>query len=350
MRLWNGCLAAYLVFCSGAVGVRENVPMPREAPVSEAETSPVVVVALDGAMWQDVTGERGRELMPNLRAVVDREGVELDEVYASGGSQRRPNYVSLPGYTELFEGKRWTGCTDNFCPGATFPTIVDEIRAQHQAPTDVAVISSWERIAFASTVCSRNVVVSSGTVRAQGSEWALAASDEMRQEYQAGRSADAYPGHGDYRPDRYTAPLALSYFRTYRPAFMFVGLGDTDDYAHRGDRRGYLNALQQADRFISGLVLEIARMGDRGKRTTVIVTADHGRSNGFVGHGGEFPESSRTWLFAWGPRIAHARLSSGPVRHLADVAPTVREIVGLPQNPLSDGNIIVELLTAAVKS
>ena len=62
-------------------------------------------------------------------------------------------------------------------------------------------------------------------------------------------------------------------------------------------------------------------------------TADHGRADTFNEHGAKFPESARVWLVATGsPLGTGGALAAPSERRLADVAPTVREIAGLPSD------------------
>ena len=86
---------------------------------------------------------------------------------------------------------------------------------------------------------------------------------------------------------RYTAALALHYLATERPRFLFLGLGEPDEQAHRGSYGGYLDALRQADGIIDELVHTLDRMGERGQRTSVFITADHGRAVDFRDHGSD---------------------------------------------------------------
>src|SRR5262249_33742599 len=130
-----------------------------------------------------------------------------------------PNYISLPGYNELLSGRPSIGCTTNDCPRTTLPTILDEARA---VGAKVAAFSSWERLANATSVTAGAFYVS------------------------CGRDGDSnispWPGVADYRPDHITANLALSYYEAEAPDVFFLGLGDPDEYAHRGDYARYLNA------------------------------------------------------------------------------------------------------------
>jgi arylsulfatase A-like enzyme len=146
-----------------------------------------------------------------------------------------------------------------------------------------------------------------------------------------GTRAASAPGAGDFRPDRFTAEIALRYLERDAPRFLFIGLGEPDEYAHQGNYRGYLASLRAADDALGRLVDTLGRMGERGRRTSVFVTTDHGRASSFRDHGGYAPESGRVWLVASGGSIPE----TGPVRsfephRLADIAPTMRALMGLP--------------------
>jgi hypothetical protein len=352
MRQLVGALATvFLAFVSCGAGfgrtLREPALMPIEQQVPDVATNPVIIVTIDGVMWQDAFGSQSHELMPNTWRAVEARGSALGapghgEAFSASG----PNFVSLPGYTELFEGRTRTGCTTNFCDGATAPTLADEIKAQHvDEPASVAVIASWDRIANAATISSFDLVIDAGSAQAQAGEAVLLENPHTQWAYHAGYHVNSWPGHGDYRADRDTASLALAYLQVNRPAFLFIGLGDTDEYAHRGDRPRYEASLRYADQVIGSVFEELRQMGRRGEMTTVIITADHGRANNFRDHGGDHPESAQSWLFVVGPRISRGMYVSAPVpRHLADIAPTVRFLVGLPVNLLSDGTVMRELL------
>ncbi|RYE82853.1 MAG: hypothetical protein EOO75_20080, partial [Myxococcales bacterium] len=305
------------------------------------------VVTLDGARWQELFLGVDRNLaqhdgvpsdevvaasvlLPNIYERLIRRGVALgapghgSPVEASG-----PVHVSLPGYRELFVGAPDASCRSNDCGAVTVPTMADAIRERSARDQDVAVLSSWETIERAATVGTGHIVVSTG--RTTGLTRDLArVSPRASQILDQGARADAWPGHDDYRPDRFTMPLALDYQLSAQPRFLFVGLGDTDEYAHRGDYRGYLGALRQADRFIGDLFASLDRQGPDGAATTVLVTADHGRARNFRDHGRD-AESRRVFLLAAGGTVpAQGYVDAGPGRRLASIAPTVRGLLGLP--------------------
>jgi hypothetical protein len=296
---------------------------PRARPPAVADAA--VLVVIDGVRWQDVEGGAG-ERFPNMRALATREGASLEGIAASG-----PNFVSLPGYTEIFTG-RAGACRDNECPPICERTIADELAARGEG---VAVFASWERLANAAAADRGRIALSTGRSLAHGVDEDLLGP---------GRAASAYPGDGDFRPDRFTARAALTHLERHRPTFLFLGLGEPDEYAHKNDRPGYLAALRSADATIGDLRATLARMGERGAKTAVFVTTDHGRADGFTQHGGAWPESARVWLVAGGAGVrargvAGAAGQGTPARRraLADVAPTVRTLLGLAEPAARSG-------------
>jgi arylsulfatase A-like enzyme len=227
---------------------------------------------------------------------------------------------------------------------------MDEVRARSSRPSDVAVFASWDKIERAASIEPASLVVSTGR-SFLSHEGSLRDDDGTRDSLDRGAHADPAPGHGDFRPDRFTAALALRYLEAKRPRLMFLGLGEPDEYAHNGDYRGYLASLRAADATLGDIFAALGRMGARGEHTTVIVTADHGRGRDYRVHGRAFPESGRVWLVAAGGGIEARGLARATRPHrLADVAPTVRALLELPADTSpAAGASLDELLAAPLE-
>jgi arylsulfatase A-like enzyme len=174
----------------------------------------------------------------------------------------------------------------------------------------------------------------------------LEADPGVAQILAAGARSAGAPGEDDFRPDAYTGEAALAYLQAAHPRFLFIGLGDTDEYGHADDYRAYLDALRRADELIGRVAHFVFQEIALGRRTTLLVTTDHGRAYSFTSHGAESPESSRVWLVAAGSGVAARGLvESGRERHLADIAPTIRALLGLPAvSPSDSGEMLRELL------
>lgn len=327
-----------------------STPTSREPEALEAQGrdddgAAVMLVVLDGTRWQEVfvgadpqlsatagvPVSSAEALMPHLHALVADRGAALGAPgHGPAISASGPNFVSLPGYTEIFGGRRVHECANNDCEPTRTPTVMDQARAVWRRTGDVAVFSSWQKIERAASVDPGSLVLSSGRDMAFHAD-VLRVDDVTRHWLEEGARADAFPGYNDYRPDRFTAALALRYLEVERPRLMFLGLGDPDEYGHRDDYAAYLASLRAADATLGELFDVLRRMGTRGAHTTVIVTADHGRGRDYRVHGRAFPESGRVWLVAAGAGIEARGFAQALRPHrLADVAPTVRTLLQLP--------------------
>lgn len=320
---FRAALVAALAVGSSCAAPRANPshsPPPADvAPVAALlPAGPVVLVTIDGARWQEVfegtdtelshaPRRPSRELVPNLDRLARESGAAVGAPGRGLIRATGPNFVSLPGYTEILTGRAPIGCQDNTCATITVPTLLDEA---HAVGGKVAAFGSWEMLDRAVSSRPGSFPVSCGR--------------------RGDPAVDPWPGEGDFRPDRLTGALALRHLEAELPDVLYVGLGEPDEYGHRNDYDGYLRALGQADAFVGALTATLGRMGARGAATHVFVTADHGRASNFKHHGGWAPESARVWLVASGPSVtARGRVVSAHERHLADVAPTLRQVLGL---------------------
>lgn len=320
----------------------------------------IVVVTLDGVRWQDVfdgvdraLAERAGmppdaivsapELLPNLHWLIATRGAAVGAPGAGSLAASGPNFVSLPGYLELFTGDPASGgCDDNGCDRVTASTLADDL--VNGDLDQVAVFASWPTVGRAASRDPERMVLSVGR-NATHPRAVFEADAELERRLVEGDAALPSPGYGAYRPDRHTAALALHYLRSRRPRFLFVGLGDTDEHAHQNDYRAYLDALRAADRVVGEIAVHLAELSAAGTKTMLVVTTDHGRSDGFADHGRRWPESARGWMVAAGdPVRARGRVASPLPRSLADVSATVRAVAGLePVEVSRPGRVLSEL-------
>lgn len=104
--------------------------------------------------------------------------------------------------------------------------------------------------------------------------------------------------------DSYLIHVALDHIRHKRPRLVFVGFGETDEWAHAGRYDLYLDAAHHVDRFIERLWDTVQKIPQYRNRTTFIITADHGRGSAPVewkDHGEKIPASDGIWIAVIGP-------------------------------------------------
>jgi hypothetical protein len=346
---------------------------PSPAPVAlasppELQPKTVVVIVIDGARWQEVFGgtdralakihalpenalRSGPQLVPALHGIIENGGAALGAPdHGAPIASSGPAFVSVPGYIEIFSGRPAVNCLNNRCLWSGERNLLDQIAEDSGGrPGDVAVFASWPGMLRTVSRNSPGVLVSAGR-KGQQNLGALLDDHEAASVYVRGARADGYPGQGDYRPDRHTAEIALDHLRRHRPRFMLLSLGDADKYGHANMYRAYLDALHESDKVVAQVAHVLDELGAQGWPSTLLITADHGRDRRCREHGRKYPESARAWLIARGTGIVDRGYVSAPrPRRLADIAPTLRRLMGLKADDgATAGTPLVELLSAPV--
>jgi hypothetical protein len=118
-----------------------------------------------------------------------------------------------------------------------------------------------------------------------------------------------------------------------KPRALFVGYGETDDYAHKGRYDLTLDAAHAIDGYVADLWRRAQAMPELRGRTTLVLVADHGRgrtTRDWTDHGSDIPGSGETWVAILGPDIdGLGERRGGPAVTLAQTAATVAAAVGL---------------------
>ena len=249
------------------------------------------MITLDGVRWQDVLegsdpalshshAITARDLLPNLYSNFVDHGIVIgksSEMDASG-----PNYISLPGYLEILRGHPAHDCQVNECIPHKDTSILDYYH-QWYPSAEIAVMGSWDQLRYVGNT-SKDYIINIG---------------HFHQNY----DAMLFPFHSTFgdneRDDSYTEASTNLYLQDHSPDFLWVALGDTDEYAHMGSYPDYLRTLRNYDRFIGQLIRDLP------DDTTFIITTDHGRGIDWRKHGGSDPTSKRVWMMLRGPHIPH---------------------------------------------
>jgi len=143
---------------------------------------------------------------------------------------------------------------------------------------------------------------------------------------------DTTPIWEDLTYDSLLIHAALDHIRHKRPRLVFLGFGETDEWAHAGRYDLYLKAAHHVDEFVRRLWETTQSMSQYRDKTTFILTADHGRGTGPKGwrdHGETVDGSNGDWLAIIGPNTAPMgeRASIPPVTE-SQVAATIAAFLG----------------------
>lgn len=104
---------------------------------------------------------------------------------------------------------------------------------------------------------------------------------------------------------RFISPVPLlDYVRSSHPKALFVGYGETDNWAHSGRYDLVLESCRQFDHFVEQLWTTMQAMPEYKDNTTFLITTDHGRGHGLIQwkeHGVDQKGSENIWFGVIGP-------------------------------------------------
>jgi bisphosphoglycerate-independent phosphoglycerate mutase (AlkP superfamily) len=134
--------------------------------------------------------------------------------------------------------------------------------------------------------------------------------------------------------DSFTFHAAFDYLREEHPRVLYIAFDETDDWAHEGRYDRYLQAAHRVDEFVGRLWNFIQSNPRYRNRTTLILTADHGRGTGegpkgWRDHGKDVPGAEDIWLAVVGPDTpALGERSQTPLIYQNQIAATLAAFLG----------------------
>jgi arylsulfatase A-like enzyme len=135
----------------------------------------------------------------------------------------------------------------------------------------------------------------------------------------------------------------MAYLKKYQPRVMWLGLGQSDDWGHARRYDLVLDFLHLADREIGELWQTLQSMEKYRGKTTLIITADHGRGRtpaDWAEHDAGIQGSQDIWVAIIGPDTpATGEATNVPDVTQSQVAATMLHSLGLDYrkfNPNAD--------------
>ncbi|MDQ8165987.1 MAG: alkaline phosphatase family protein [Gemmatimonadota bacterium] len=122
----------------------------------------------------------------------------------------------------------------------------------------------------------------------------------------------------------------LNHVKAKKPRVLFVGYGETDEWAHLRRYDLMLRSAQSVDAFIAELWHSMQAMPEYRGRTTFIITTDHGRGelDAWTDHGEDVVGAERIWLAAFGAGVtARGEMRNANVTQ-AQIASTIASLLG----------------------
>ena len=304
---------------------------------------------LSNRLWKPTPEERRSALMPFFWNTLVPRGVLLGNLNRGCSMQVSNRYrVSYPGYSEILTGRAQDDAIQGNEPMQNpTPSFLQFLKERSKlTPEQVAVFASWN--VFHSIAESRpgDIFINAGYEGCPlpGNSAKVALLNRLQTE---ARFLDLSSRH-----DAFTFGLAMEYLAGVRPEHMFISFDETDDWAHNHRYDQVLESLQYFDHALKTLWSYIQDSPKYRDRTTLVVTADHGRGStlsDWPDHGPKVPGDEQIWAAFIGPDTpARGELSNRPVRYQRDIAPTILELLGIEGGAYAGvtGSVIPEAIAS----
>jgi hypothetical protein len=299
---------------------------------------PTLLNDTDGGSWDDVNrlrrdywredvSERRRALFPFLWNVAAKQG-QIFGNQARGSVAHVTNGLafSYPGYNEMLSGHPDPHIDSNEFGINPNLTVFEWLNRLPNFHGKVAVYGTWSVFADIFNEKRSGLVMQAGWDPPEKGKL-TPRQDLLNRLYTTTTRLD-----DDDVYDSFLQIPLLEYVRTGAPRVLFVGYGETDNWAHSGRYDLVLESAHQFDRFTEELWNTMQSMPEYRGQTTFIITTDHGRGSGPVDwkeHGIDQKGSENIWIAVLGPDTPALgeRANIAPVTQ-AQIAATVAALLG----------------------
>ncbi|HTN07436.1 alkaline phosphatase family protein [Agriterribacter sp.] len=254
--------------------------------------------------WAANETERRKKLLPFFWDSIAQKGqLYGNRAYGNKVDVANPYWFSYPGYNEIFTGYPDTAINSNEYKPNPHTTVLEYINRQGGFKGRVAAYGAWgafDRI-LNKERCGFPVV--SAFSSAGGGH------PTPKEELINAMLKNSYKPFGEGEClDVFTHYAATEYLKEKKPRVLFIGYGETDEWAHAGRYKDYLDAARQVDTWIKEIWEYVQRTPEYRNKTALFITTDHGRGDinkdQWTGHGsGGVADSHEMWIAVMGPGI-----------------------------------------------
>jgi hypothetical protein len=277
--------------------------------------------------WRDDPDQRRALLFPFLWGTVAKQGqIFGNQARGSVAHVTNGKAFSYPGYNEMSTGYPNDAIDSNeFGPNPN-ASVFEWLNKSDEFRGRVAIYGTWNAY---DDIFNRK---RSGLTMQTG--WSLPKKDHETPRDALLRELFATTTQFDEEdsPNSFLQIPLIDYVKSGKPRVLFVGYGETDNWAHQGRYDLVLDSAHRFDRLVEQLWNTMQAMPQYRGTTTFIITADHGRGSGLTEwkeHGVEEKGSENIWIAVMGPDTAPLgeRTQVPPVAQ-AQIAATVAAFVG----------------------
>ncbi|MCX2679756.1 alkaline phosphatase family protein [Galbibacter sp. EGI 63066] len=288
--------------------------------------------------WKENPQERREALLPFVWGVIVNKG-EIHGNRELGSKVNLTNSMlfSYPGYNEILTGKaddKNIRSNDKiYNPNTTVLEILN-----NNFKGEVAAFASWDVFPFIINDERSGVPVNAGFASAEG--------DLTEREAFLNELQPQIPSPWEnVRLDAFTHHFAMEYMKKNHPRVVYIGYGETDDFAHGGNYEAYLKSAHTTDDFLKDLWDFVQKDPFYKDKTTFLITTDHGRGTDpldtWRSHGSDVEGAAEVWFITYGAGVQPKGEVNSRQLYSNQIAPTILDLFKIKvDKDLMSGKVI----------
>jgi Type I phosphodiesterase / nucleotide pyrophosphatase len=257
----------------------------------------------------------------------------------SKADNANPYWFSYPGYSEIMTGYADTAINSNDYEPNPNITVLEFLNKQSKLKGRIAAFGAWDAFDRILNEKRSDIPVMSAFDTVAGKNLTV------QQKLINKMLLDSYRpwGNGECL-DVFTHHAAFEYLKSKKPRVLYIAYGETDEWAHAGQYRSYLDAAHQVDAWLNDIWKFVQSDPQYKNKTTLLITTDHGRGDinkdEWTSHGNKIQDSHEIWLAAIGPDApARGELKSDMQLYQQQFAQTIAKLLGYTyeaKHPIAD--------------
>lgn len=300
---------------------------------AQSKIENIIIITTDGLRWQEVFGgmdsaiannarfnqgdsnylyskywdadasKRRVKLMPFFWSVIQQQGqLYGNRKLGNKVDNANPYWFSYPGYNEIFTGYPDEKVNSNDYQNNPNTTLLDFLQKQPRFKNRIAAFGAWEafnRILNEPRAGFPVVAAFDTLTGPKLSSRQLLLHEMNRHSFR--------PFHDGECLDLFTHYQAMEYMDTRKPKALYVSYGETDEWAHAGMYRLYLDAAHQFDQWVGEIWKKLQADPQYRDKTALFITTDHGRGDQtkseWTDHGSEIGDAHEIWFSLLAPSL-----------------------------------------------
>lgn len=292
------------------------------------------------AYWAENETERRKKLMPFFWSTLIAKGqLYGNRTFDNKVDVANPYWFSYPGYNEIFTGYPDTAVNSNEYKPNPHTTVLEYINQQPAFKGKVAAFGAWEAFDRILNKDRAGFTIVSAFNPTPGNNLS------PKQKLVNSMLKDSFKPFGSAEClDVFTHYAAMEYLQQKKPRVLYISYGETDEWAHAGRYKNYLDAINQVDTWVKDIWNYVQSTPQYKDKTAILITCDHGRGDKvkseWTSHGSEISDSHEIWFALLGPGIpAKGEAKTSMQVYQKQFAQTVAQLLGLQykaNHPIAD--------------